>query len=626
MKPLFYILTLMTLTTSCGVHENSQNHMFALNERQATMERTDAREIPFPLYGCKAAYRVVAKNTNIKSTYERLLGQNRIPIVNYDSIEYRTYEASMIAEWNLTPPIHPLYISSFKGSFKKIVIDGYRAHMKKELQKFEQGFDEYQGGLPNITLVAIANSEFSGFLDIYRDTSANHIPCSFALRDYLYSGIPQEGVGFYKTIGRYYEPARNTNIIAPIFTYKDDEYSFDIADLDGTHYFEIEANRIPISFKDMFNALVLFPYSGNDIDVSGTQMQFITSQLSGRPPAYNTITRLEEEKMDLQKQGLPGFWKESDAFESEWNLVFNELRLRLDGCGLVFEGAIKNTSIEIPSPVCTTSVIANSGSVINSLGVTLTLLDMAGMAHSEGDLESANELLSIAKETLKFAADVAIGLSPAGRAKDIIEAISGHSLIPPDFEKLSIPVRVVAGVGSVTVGSTTLKIIAKFAGKSRILKRLVAVEADKVTKVFEVGDEILDEIRSRLPKTNGSWIGERGKGVWVSSNDRVNAITNGEGIPFKNYFPDFSKWSMDKFKVSGLNGKNSNDFPLVDQIIAQKYNLSSQTAAKQWRINNKLTIHHMEDGVSVQLVPTDLHSNVSHLGGAAILKKIYQTQ
>ncbi|MFV0379200.1 MAG: hypothetical protein ACK5KQ_00010 [Anaerorhabdus sp.] len=54
-------------------------------------------------------------------------------------------------------------------------------------------------------------------------------------------------------------------------------------------------------------------------------------------------------------------------------------------------------------------------------------------------------------------------------------------------------------------------------------------------------DELLKEINpnTRLPKSNGNWVGEPGNGTWFSDNPKVNTITGGEGIKFVGGRPDF---------------------------------------------------------------------------------------
>lgn len=49
------------------------------------------------------------------------------------------------------------------------------------------------------------------------------------------------------------------------------------------------------------------------------------------------------------------------------------------------------------------------------------------------------------------------------------------------------------------------------------------------------------EIVKRLPKNKGEWLGDVGESLWKSTKSAVNKVTKGEGVPFKNGYPDFSK-------------------------------------------------------------------------------------
>jgi hypothetical protein len=123
----------------------------------------------------------------------------------------------------------------------------------------------------------------------------------------------------------------------------------------------------------------------------------------------------------------------------------------------------------------------------------------------------------------------------------------------------------------------------------------------------------------RLPATNGEWLGTPGNSGWLSYNDDVNAVTGGQPIPFNNGYPDFSQWSQGSFTFSNLTGTNS-DFSLVYQAFADENGLASQTAGQNLLRDLELTPHHVEDGQTIQLIPTPLHSNVPHIGGASILR------
>ncbi|PSU87552.1 hypothetical protein C0W35_21365 [Photobacterium kishitanii] len=103
---------------------------------------------------------------------------------------------------------------------------------------------------------------------------------------------------------------------------------------------------------------------------------------------------------------------------------------------------------------------------------------------------------------------------------------------------------------------------------------------------------------------------------------RVNKITNGEPIPFKNGRPIFTKWSRGyiHFEKGELNGTDK-DFDKAYDAIAKSENLSSRNAARVFIKDREisLTIHHLSD-TEVQLIPTDLHVNVPHMGSAADMR------
>ncbi len=71
-------------------------------------------------------------------------------------------------------------------------------------------------------------------------------------------------------------------------------------------------------------------------------------------------------------------------------------------------------------------------------------------------------------------------------------------------------------------------------------------------------------------------------------------------------FPELSRYALRRVTSPNLTGKPS-DFALADK-------LSGLPRPRGY------TWHHVEDGMTLLLVPTDLHQAVRHTGGAAILK------
>lgn len=147
--------------------------------------------------------------------------------------------------------------------------------------------------------------------------------------------------------------------------------------------------------------------------------------------------------------------------------------------------------------------------------------------------------------------------------------------------------------------------------------------------VFPVGSGIeplyivYSKISSRLPRNNGKWVkGEPGNGLWLSDIPEVNKITNGEPIPFKDGKPIFDKWSKGSliFDEGILNGTKS-DFNLVYEDIAISKGLKSRNSAKNLLLDKELTPHH-NTTTEIQLIPTDLHGNIPHIGSASHLRNL----
>jgi hypothetical protein len=124
----------------------------------------------------------------------------------------------------------------------------------------------------------------------------------------------------------------------------------------------------------------------------------------------------------------------------------------------------------------------------------------------------------------------------------------------------------------------------------------------------------------RCPRTGGKWLGEPGDSPWQSSNPLVNRDTQGKPIPFKKGYPDFGEWSRKNYEFENLCGNNDIDFSLADKRLAEELGFKNQSEATRYRINNKLTWHHHQDGKTMQLVPRGVHNFTPHSGGASGLR------
>ncbi len=73
-------------------------------------------------------------------------------------------------------------------------------------------------------------------------------------------------------------------------------------------------------------------------------------------------------------------------------------------------------------------------------------------------------------------------------------------------------------------------------------------------------------------------------------------------------FPDFSDHALAEVEVDGLTGNKGIDSKLANKAVG----LQKTPKGYVW--------HHVEDGETMQLVPIDIHDEVKHTGGAAIIR------
>lgn len=124
----------------------------------------------------------------------------------------------------------------------------------------------------------------------------------------------------------------------------------------------------------------------------------------------------------------------------------------------------------------------------------------------------------------------------------------------------------------------------------------------------------------RLPDCQGAWTGKPGESGWKSELDDVKMVTQGKAIRFRNGEPDFSPWARGRFQFAKGELKGADrDFDLVYKRIAEERRLPSDAAARSWLRKEGLTPHHV-DRKQIQLIPTALHGNVPHTGGASVLR------
>ena len=138
----------------------------------------------------------------------------------------------------------------------------------------------------------------------------------------------------------------------------------------------------------------------------------------------------------------------------------------------------------------------------------------------------------------------------------------------------------------------------------------------------------------RLPRSGGSWSGVPGNSVWTSTNPDVIAVTGNGQVRFRNGYPDFSTWSRGQVNI-GQSG-HASDFAEADRLFAEGVVRGSRpvppgytvddfsrngeaiaAGTERYRRTVGLTWHHHQGGRRMLLVPTRLHANVPHTGGAS---------
>lgn len=138
----------------------------------------------------------------------------------------------------------------------------------------------------------------------------------------------------------------------------------------------------------------------------------------------------------------------------------------------------------------------------------------------------------------------------------------------------------------------------------------------------------LAKVSMKTPK-NGKWSGDAGNSAfWPNklpdkSSYKLNdlqKIVGKDGIPFKNGYPDFSKYSTHRVDVNGMIGKQSTDIPRTIKELVSKGHFKNEKEVREFVTKNDLIFHHEPGGKSMSLVKKIVHDSVRHEGGASGLR------
>jgi hypothetical protein len=138
----------------------------------------------------------------------------------------------------------------------------------------------------------------------------------------------------------------------------------------------------------------------------------------------------------------------------------------------------------------------------------------------------------------------------------------------------------------------------------------------------------------RLPRTGGTWSGAPGNSIWTSTHPDVLAVTGNGQVRFRNGYPVLSPWAQSRVPL-GMSG-HASDFAEADRIFAEGIAKGTRSppsgyvvddfvrngepiaaGTERYRRAAGLTWHHHQGGRTMLLVPTRLHANVPHTGGAS---------
>ncbi len=161
----------------------------------------------------------------------------------------------------------------------------------------------------------------------------------------------------------------------------------------------------------------------------------------------------------------------------------------------------------------------------------------------------------------------------------------------------------------------------------------------------EVNDAESENVESdnhkNCPVNNGIWTnddgseGERGESKWVPDSDYVPQKSNPEGktwgeimsehnidgIEFKDGEPNFNEISEADVEVENFSTDRSDNFDQADAKLAEQWGCEPEDVA-QWRSDNHYTWHECSDMKTMQLVPSEVHNNITHRGGISNAKGV----
>lgn len=167
------------------------------------------------------------------------------------------------------------------------------------------------------------------------------------------------------------------------------------------------------------------------------------------------------------------------------------------------------------------------------------------------------------------------------------------------------------------------------------------LENNKVAEEVKI-DKLENAGQIRIPRMRGEWTGKPGESEWKPDLDIVPGDANGtnpehitwreimekydfKSILFKDNLPDFSEISKGEVEIADFTDNRDSNFDQADEKLAKQWECTPEDVA-QWRKENRYTWHECIDCKTMELVPTEVHGNIPHIGGISEYKSRHQSE
>jgi hypothetical protein len=262
------------------------------------------------------------------------------------------------------------------------------------------------------------------------------------------------------------------------------------------------------------------------------------------------------------------------------------------------------------------------------MGAELRRIQSNDVQRAERELEALNNELKL--DLAQAAIDVA-GIADPTPISDVVGA--GLSLFRGDFVGAGLSLVSAVPYAGDALGKTAKG--ARLARKINNLKRRIeagvasvnllrrtatpaarraaaATTAVRRRASNQVRHGCTPDFNTRLPADGkGTWAGQKGNSRWTPD---PNIYPNARPVTYRNGYPDFTPNATRSVEIEmSQTGNRAADFRAADQAVRRQLN------DPNWQRPRDMTWHHVENGTTMQLVPSNVHQAAQHSGGVDIV-------